>query len=197
VSRYYTPLGRSIQRSYSNGSKTYYENAARRYYGRDSVLADTSKLTNGKKFKTKNGKIVLEGGGIAPDYFIAGDPARLGNTTAKLFSRGLLNTYGYKFAIDHADLLKQFKTPAEFSRSFSISDSSWKYFIGKAQRDTIDLINISAAEKNFLVKTFKLSVARQLWRHEGYFNVFNKEDPMVTKAIDLLSGKKQSTGLIR
>lgn len=190
VSRYYTPLGRSIQRSYREGSKTYYENAARRYHSRDSFLHDSVPLKKGKTFKTKNGKTVLEGGGIRPDYFIAGDTARLGNTTAKLFSRGLLNTYGYKFAVDHSELLKQYKTPAEFSKSFSISDSSWKYFTLKAQKDTIDLAGITPAERNFLMKTFKLSVARQLWRHEGYFNVFNKEDPIVIKAIEILSDKK-------
>ncbi len=190
VSRYYTPLGRSIQRSYSEGSKSYFENAARRYYGRDSILADTVPVKNGKTFKTKNGKTVLEGGGIKPDYFIAGDTARLGNTTARLFSRGLLNTYGYKFAVDNAEQLKQYKTPAEFSSSFSISENDWRYFTAKAQQDTIDLLTIAPAEKTFLLKTFKLAVARQLWRHEGYFNVFNKEDPMVIKAVDILSGKK-------
>ena len=190
VSRYYTPLGRSIQRSYSGGSKTYYENAARRYYSRDSILRDSTVLKGKKIFTTKNGKTVMEGGGISPDYFIAGDTARLGNTTAKLFSRGLLNTYGYRFAMDNAGVLQQYKTPSEFSKSFNISDSSWKYFKARAQKDTINLDSITIGEKSFLMKTFKLSVARQLWKHEGYFNVFNKEDPIVIKAVDILSGKK-------
>ena len=190
VSRYYTPLGRSIQRSYSEGNKTYYENAAKRYYARDSIVPDSINLKNGKSFVTKKGKTVLEGGGINPDYFIAGDTAKMGMSTAKLFSRGLLNTYGYRFAVDNADLLKQYKTPGEFSKSFTISDSSWKYFETRALQDTIDLRNITNGEKLFLLKTFKLSVARQLWRHEGYFNVFNKEDPMVIKAVEVLTSKK-------
>ncbi|MEO6583568.1 MAG: S41 family peptidase, partial [Ferruginibacter sp.] len=120
VSRYYTPLGRSIQRSYSNGSKAYYDPATRLHYIYDSVTT-----INGKKYKTKKGKVVFGGGGITPDYLIKGDTGRLQTVSAKIFSKGFFNNVTYQYVVQHADTLKRYDNPETFASTFKITPEAW------------------------------------------------------------------------
>jgi carboxyl-terminal processing protease len=62
IARYYTPVGRSIQRSYQNGYAAYYEN-----------LVDSNDTAKGKEFRSANGKKLYDGGGIYPDVLIKQD----------------------------------------------------------------------------------------------------------------------------
>lgn len=70
VSRYYTPTGRSIQRSYSNGHEDYYQDFMQRYYNGELNSVDSIKVADSLKFVTPKGKIVYGGGGIIPDVFV-------------------------------------------------------------------------------------------------------------------------------
>jgi carboxyl-terminal processing protease len=56
VARYYTPLGRSIQKSYSEGTQAYYDELIKRFHDGEVLFADSIKHTNCKAYKTKNGK---------------------------------------------------------------------------------------------------------------------------------------------
>ncbi len=185
ISRYYTPLGRSIQRSYTGGNKSYYQSAAKRYAANDSLLADSLKPL-GKRVATRNGKILFSGGGITPDYFISHDTSRFSSTTASIISKGLVNRFGYKYFVDHRDQLQKFSSPAEFARNFIVDEQAWNYFVKLVMQDSIVIPTITVAEKYFLTKNLKLAIARQIWRDEGYFIVFNKEDQAVMKALELL-----------
>jgi carboxyl-terminal processing protease len=51
VARYYTPKGRSIQRSYQNGKEKYLEEIADRYENGEVNHLDTAKVVNGKFIK--------------------------------------------------------------------------------------------------------------------------------------------------
>ena len=187
VSRYYTPLGRSIQRSYESGSKAYYEEAARRFSVSDSTVIDSIMTPRGKVFKTRNGKTVYEGGGITPDVYITADTARFGKITAGIYARGLVNDFGYKYVTSHSDQLKKYTSPAGFATEFTIDQEGWDYFTAMAAKDSLDIKGLNVEEKRFMMKALKLAIARQLWRHEGYFVTFNKEDEGVLKAIEILS----------
>ena len=46
VSRYYTPTGRSIQRSYENGTKDYYQQFYKRYENGELRSADSIKVAD-------------------------------------------------------------------------------------------------------------------------------------------------------
>jgi carboxyl-terminal processing protease len=187
IARYFTPLGRSIQRSYTNGEKAYYEEINNRFhdgevYSADSVKHDTSKL-----YKTRNGKKVYGGGGISPDYFIAIDTAFYSTALSKIFMKGIIGDYAYKYFLKKQEELNAFKTPADFVRNFSFTDDNWKDFTNLAAKDTINLINFSPKEKDYLVTRIKSSIARQKWRNEGFYEMLNTQDDAVKKALELLS----------
>lgn len=70
VSRYYTPTGRSIQKTYKNGTKDYYKKFTDRYHNGELVSVDSIKVADSLRFTTPNGKVVYGGGGIIPDVFV-------------------------------------------------------------------------------------------------------------------------------
>lgn len=186
VARYFTPLGRSIQRPYGNGGRAYYEEINKRYsnggmYNADSLKNDTSKV-----YTTKAGKKIYGKGGITPDYFVAADTATIGKTTAKLYSKGLLNDFGYQYYLQNPGIRSKYKTAPDFAKSFKFLDADWQYFQQEASKDSISLNNIAIKEKAFIVQTLTASIARQLFRIEGYYEVRNKDDETLMKALKVL-----------
>ncbi|MEO6538510.1 MAG: S41 family peptidase [Ferruginibacter sp.] len=184
IARYYTPVGRSIQRSYANGGKAYYDEFYNRITEGELTSADSIKNDTSRIFKTQKGKKIFGGGGLTPDYFIAADTSRMSLTIAKIYSKGILNDFGYRYMLLYPASV--YKKPEEFINSFAISDDNWKLFVSLAAKDSISLDQISEKEIMFLRNALKLSVARQLFRSEGYFEAINAEDKAVKKAVELL-----------
>ncbi|MEO7444216.1 MAG: S41 family peptidase, partial [Ferruginibacter sp.] len=159
VARYYTPLGRSIQRSYAHGGTAYYDEIYARFDPgfQDSLVADSS-----KKFKTRGGKVLYGGGGIYPDVYISRDTARLSNTLSKLYGTGVLSDYGYRYIILHEDMVNKYKTPRSFVNAYTITDENWKLLQHLAAEDSVDISGISAKDKDYLKQVLKSSIARQV-----------------------------------
>ena len=71
IARYYTPLGRSIQRSYEKGKKVYMDEMWERFNSGEMLSADSLKKHNGGKRFTTSCKDTLFGGdGITPNIFV-------------------------------------------------------------------------------------------------------------------------------
>ncbi len=76
VARYYTPSGRSIQRTYDDKAN-YYSDYEERYYSGEFFSEDSIAKGNSEIYKTmKFGRPVFGGGGITPDIFIPIDSSR-------------------------------------------------------------------------------------------------------------------------
>lgn len=189
IARYYTPVGRSIQRSYSNGSKAYYNEISQRFTDTSLYTTDPVKNDSNKIYKNSSGKNLFGGGGISPDHFVGGDTGTISIRTAGIYSRGLLNDHAYRYYLLNQPLLQSYKNPADFASSFQVSDDNWKLFETMSLADSIDLGNLTEKEKAYLYKTIKSAIARQLWRNDGYFRVVNSEDKYVNKALEILNKK--------
>jgi carboxyl-terminal processing protease len=187
IARYYTPVGRSIQRPYTNGGKAYYEEINNRFKDGEMQTADSVKNDKSKMYKTKGGKTVYGGGGITPDYFVALDTAGYGLNTARLYAKGVVSTFAYKYYLQNAAQLKTYKTPYEFIKNFLFTDDNWKQFVNTAAKDSINLNSIAAKEKTDLMYRIRSSIARQIWRSEGMVEVLNTNDETVKKALEVLS----------
>lgn len=186
IARYYTPVGRCIQRPYSNGEKAYYDELMNRNHEVVNGHEDSVKNNSGKVFTTRGGKKVYEKGGIAPDYYIAPDTMGFDNNTIALYNKNLFGRFAYNFYLQNQALLKSFKTPADFVNTFNLSDENWKQFIETAAKDTINISQISVAQRSILLNQVKSSIARLLWRTEGYFEVMNTNDEMIKKSMEIL-----------
>jgi len=187
VARYFTPLGRSIQRSYANGGRAYYEEISDRFEADGEYWhSGANKQDTGKKFKTLSGKILFGGGGISPDVFIQGDTSKLGDFTTRVFMNGIVNYFGYRYLLKNPGLAKEFSDPEKFAKSYELGAEGWSFFESLASKDSIMPSEMKASEKSYLNESLKRSIARQLWRNEGFYRMLNENDPTVRKAMTLL-----------
>ena len=186
VARYYTPIGRSIQRSYKNGEKAYYDEVSNRFKDGETQFADSVKNDTSKVFKTKNGKKVYASGGITPDYFVSLDTSGFTKNTALIYNKGTINNFTYQYYLQNKTQLLTYKNSKEFSTNFLFSDANWKKFIAFAAKDSVNLNSTTIKEKNNLSNVLKAILARQLWRNDGYFEVMNLSDLEVKKALEVL-----------
>ncbi|MGE5107309.1 MAG: S41 family peptidase, partial [Sphingobacteriales bacterium] len=101
IARYYTPIGRNIQKPYNKGIKTYSEEVYNRYHNGELIAADSNKISNGKSYKTKGGRIVYGGGGIMPDMFVSYDTANLSKVVLSLYDKRTLYGFIYRYFVQN------------------------------------------------------------------------------------------------
>jgi len=182
VARYYTPMGRCIQRSYANGGKAYYQEIEERYLNGNDSIQHVETTNKNKIFTTPKGKKLYDGGGIAPDIFQAQDTAALSKTVLLLFSKGLANHYALNYSNRLKSIIKQYNSPAAFAEKFIFSENDWNDFSNFSKKDSVDITAINSSDKNYIIQFLKSSIARFIWNKEGYYEAVNVEDEMIKKA---------------
>jgi carboxyl-terminal processing protease len=106
-----------------------------------------------------------------------------------LYNNSTFGRFAYDFYLKNQALLKTFKNPGDFIKGFSLNDENWKQFAETAAKDSIIINLVSANEKANLLTQIKSSIARQVWRSEGYFEVMNTNDEMIKKAMEIMQSK--------
>lgn len=185
VARYYTPLGRNIQKSYSKGYDQYEEEVTGRFHNGEVVKADTSKNT-GKAYKTKKGKIVYGGGGITPDVFVPFDTTSMSKILLQLFTKGTLNNFIYAYYISHKSQLATYKDAVQLGSGFTAGSNEWDELKQFAAKDSINLSRISDKDRLYIQNRIPSMLARQIWRYEGYYKVANRKDEFIQKALEVM-----------
>ena len=188
VARYYTPLGRSIQKSYKDGVDAYNMDIMNRFHEGEMSFADSIKHTNEKVYKTKSGKLVYGGGGITPDIFVAFDTVSFDKRLAKIYLNGTLSNFVYLNYLDNEKEFNSFKTPKEFEEKYKVDSITLNNFKNYAAKDSVNLDVENLKEKTELAKQIKTLTARQIWRTEGLYEVSNPEDAAVQKALEVING---------
>ncbi|WP_276502031.1 S41 family peptidase [Terrimonas pollutisoli] len=186
VARYYTPLGRSIQRPYDKGKKVYMDEIWERYSNGASLYADSNKVNNGKEYKTAAGRVVYGGGGIMPDIFVPIDTATYPRSINKLFVNGSFNSFVYTYYLQHKKQIDQYSSPTDYIKKFNQLEDMWKQFVAYAKKDSANLEDVTAKQKETLQKRLEAYLARFRWRNSGYFQVLNSEDTVFAKAFELV-----------
>ncbi|HEV8079129.1 MAG TPA: S41 family peptidase [Chitinophagaceae bacterium] len=186
VARYYTPLGRSIQKSYSSGTKVYNEDMINRMHDGELLYFDSIKHTNGKAYKTKTGKIVYSGGGITPDIFVAVDTSGLNAETRKIYTKGTINKFVYRNYLANKNKFTAYTSAIQFQKSYSVDEAAWTSFKVFAAKDSINTDKLGSKERAAISKQIKILTARQVWGNQGLYEVSNAEDAMVKKALEAL-----------
>lgn len=187
VARYYTPLGRSIQRPYEKGRKIYMDELWERYSNGELLSADSNKISNGRKYETHSGRIVYGGGGIMPDMFVPLDTSSYQRNVNKLLVEGGFNSFVYNYYLDHKTQIDKFVTVEDYTRNFNNGEEMWNQLVLSAAKDSIDIKNVTGKEKEALKQRLKALLARYKWRNAGLYQVLNAEDAMVQKALEVFS----------
>jgi carboxyl-terminal processing protease len=186
IARYYTPLGRSIQKPYNKGRAAYNEEVIDRFHNGEMIHGDTSSTHAGPVYRTPGGRQVYGGGGITPDVFVALDTAQISRNVTTLYISGTLNNFVYEYYIHHNAELKLFPSPAAFFAGFKNDYDVWNGLVSYAKGDSISLENVPATDREQVTLRVKALLARLIWRTPGYFYVMNQTDPVLKKAMELL-----------
>lgn len=184
VARYYTPLGRNIQKSYANGYDKYEDEVLDRFHNGEVIKGDTTKQS-GKQYKTPKGHIVYGGGGITPDIYIPFDTASMGKEATKLYLKGILSNFVYTWYMQNKQQFSAYKKSADLF-AYKAGDAEWAALKTFAIKDSVDLSKAGEKDKVKILERIPALVARQMWRYEGYYQVANQTDEFVQKALEVL-----------
>lgn len=185
IARYFTPLGRNIQKAYDKGKTKYEEELVSRWHNGELVKADTVKPA-GKSYTTPGGRIVYGGGGITPDFFVAYDTSKLDTALTAMYYKNTMNSFVYRLYLQNNKKFNTYKTPQDLYNQFNPGENEWQQLVNFAAKDSIQLAGANARDKALLLKTIQLMMARQIWRTQGYYEVQNKTDKTIAKALEVL-----------
>lgn len=188
VSRYYTPTGRSIQRSYSHGNNDYYDEYLERIKRGELLDEDKIEVADSLKFTTPKGKIVYGGGGIIPDVFVPLDMSMENETLHFLVNRGLVSFYVFE-ELEKDRGLYQYYTRKDFIDTFVVSAdlvTGFKEFINRRLETKITFVAYYDEIKQYI----KASLAEQLFGEGAYQEVLNKSDIMIEE-VERLSSESE------
>lgn len=187
TSRYYTPSGRSIQRSYKNGNDEYYKDFYKRADNGELINEDSVPVADSLKFFTKNGKVVYGGGGIYPDIFVPDSILYddLSDNVRMLLIHDFINDFSFRYVDDNRKKLEK-QGLQSFIAEFKIDDKILNALIDEAIKEKILLkkFNLSLEDSSFIKKRLKLAIANKNWSSEGFYHQKNKTDKEVLKALE-------------
>ena len=185
ISRYYTPSGRSIQKPYVKGDEDYNMDIVNRYKHGEFFSADSIKFDEKMKFKTTKGRTVYGGGGIMPDIFIPRDTSMFTGYLNQLFNSGIIREYTLEYGFNKKKDLEKMSFE-QFKKSFEVSDAMLADINKQAQKADIKFNEKDFnRSKEFIKNQVKALIARSVWKNEGFYPVFNEQDEMFNKALNL------------
>lgn len=181
VSRYYTPTGRSIQKSYQKGNKDYYKKFVERYRNGELASVDSIKVADSLKFTTPKGKIVYGGGGIIPDEFVP-----IGSNEEEfidaLDSRGVISYFIFGHLDDDRERYAEYSR-AEFLNDFTVDDILFEQFAAYCvqQNYSLDYYEYEDRIKLYL----KATLAEQLFDTNAYAKIKSDGDNILQRVKEL------------
>ncbi|MDL2222539.1 S41 family peptidase [Bacteroidales bacterium OttesenSCG-928-M11] len=209
VSRYYTPSGRSIQKPYEKGdADSYNKEVMLRYNHGELMNADSIHFPDSLKYNTLlNQRTVYGGGGIMPDYFIPLDTTRFGEYHRVLAATGTINKYILELLdANRTTYLSRYKNVKTFDVQFMVTNAMLRDLFKLYEKERLsdealpeygDEAKAPLLEENSLVKTqIKALVARDLWDTTDYYQIMNKENESVIRALEIIRNPEEYNKLL-
>ncbi|TKC13163.1 S41 family peptidase [Pedobacter polaris] len=183
IARYYTPLGRSIQKSYKRGYAAYHHEIEDRLAEGELTAGNVKTKDSLQKtvaYVTESGKRVYAGGGIQPDVYV-----KLDTTGYNKFYITLANK---KVLVDFVfDVLSERYTPSYLAQNlsgFTINDADYKDLLKYIQSKNIviDYKQLIAA-RPIIYNDLKVMLCKYHLGDTGYYKAHNLTDNVVKQAM--------------
>ena len=196
IARYYTPSGRSIQRSYENGKDSYYSDFQNRFTSGELLTKDSIHVDSSMIYETLlNKRKVFGGGGIVPDVFVAVDTTGYSDFTTAVFSKRLPSEFVYNYYEKNQSAFESYESASSFENKYFIPNSVYNEFVKFAQKQITDSTFSTEAiqkAKPDLTNYMKALIGRELFNEEGYYVVSNDADETILKALKVLNSSTYS-----
>ncbi len=181
VARYYTPSGRSIQKPYNHGADDYFSDFEKRFISGELFAADSIKVADSLKFKTKKGRIVYGGGGIIPDIFVPLEGSHGDEALSMLMQSGIASY----FVFEQLDKERQLFASLSFAQVMDKLNKTDVYFNNfRSYIATSGLMLNLEGSKERVKRYLAAEFARQLFDDNKYYQLVLKEDPMVKRVLN-------------
>ncbi len=179
VARYFTPLGRLIQRPYTEDLRAYV------HEGIDDVDPNAvDSLRAAKKvFYTALGRKVYGGGGITPDSTL--EVEEISDFMRQVFSSGALLDFSGRWVGSQSDWPGEF---AEFLDHYQVTDDALEGLRGLLVEKAVEVEEeVYTAHRETLERELKAAFARVLWGEERRYRIHLEGDHQVLRALELFA----------
>jgi carboxyl-terminal processing protease len=185
IARYYTPSGRCIQKPYEDGVKQYNEEYYHRYQNGEMLSKDSIEIVDSVYFTTDNGRKVYGSGGIIPDIFVPIDTTQGSGYLNELVYTGIIYDFAFDYADNHRTELLMFGSPEKYISDFNVSKNIVNGMIGYASKEGVEFDSDDFKRSEKLIrKRLKAYIARNIWNDEGFYPIWNSDDPTIKMALD-------------
>ncbi len=183
IARYYTPLGRSIQKSYKKGYAAYQHELEDRFNDGELTAKNAKAKDSLQKtaaFITQGGKRVYGGGGIQPDIYVKLDTTGYNKFYANLLNKKVMIDFVFDVLGDryNANYLSQNLA------TFSINETDFKDLIKYIQAKRILIDNKQLlASKTLIYNNLKIMLCKYHLGDVGFYKAHNLTDNMIKQAL--------------
>ena len=198
TSKYYTPSGRCIQKSYSDGSMAYRKEKYSRYKSGESFNKDSIKNNENEVYSTllKNRK-VYGGGGVVPDIFVPLDTNGTSAYFSKLIRKGVFNQFSLYYVNKNRDNLeKKYLNFKKYKTSFN-TKNALQELIEFAKDEGI---NFNEKQYNESKKTIevrlKANIAQDLYDYKKFYEIINELNINLKKSLEIINNDKAFSNLV-
>lgn len=188
VAKYYTPVGRCIQKPYGK-DVDYGDDILERLHHGELTNRDSIHFPDSLKYSTKiEHRTVYGGGGIMPDIFVPLDTTRTNqyyrNVTAK---NVVLNTSMQYTERNRRMLERRYKTFLDFNTGFEVGNDVMKIFLDKAKDANVEYDEAQYQDCLTIFKTqLKATIARLIWGMDAYYQVIQELDETIQRAVKFM-----------
>lgn len=182
IARYYTPTGRSIQRSYGKGIEAYYDDYENRFSNGELETLDSIHVKDSLRFVTPKGKVVYGGGGIIPDVFVPKDTS-LENATLQYVARGgSMSYFIFEFLEKNRGHFKGMDFQA-FLNNYEVSDKLLNGYLKDLDQLSNGQLDLSEYAEEVRI-ALKANIAQQIYGPNEYELILNEGDQMIQKILE-------------
>ncbi len=180
TAKYYTPLGRNIQRSYEKGKLAYEHEFLNRV--QDDANGKLDSAVKGKAYKTPKGKVVYGGGGIYPDQLVASQGITYDSTHSVIWDQNLLNDFVLHWYIKEQGNFNAYKNTNDYLLAYKNIDL-WTALNAYANPTQKIALNSLDKYKLYIQNQLLAQIARMHWYKQGYYEVQNALNPKLEELL--------------
>ncbi len=183
TARYYTPVGRCIQKPYNDGKEEYLTDIYRRLENGELTEKLKSDFPDSLKYITEGGKTVYGGGGITPDIFVKIDTTFYSDYYNQLTNRNLIYSFALKYADQNRILLSKFKTVDEILRHLKTQNVMSKFFAyAKNKGVKYDRAGFEKSQKTITTSLY-FYIARNITNDDYVYRIRLEDDDELQVAL--------------
>lgn len=189
TSRYHTPSGRCIQRSYGDGITRYYGDYIDQIL--NEALSDSAMIhiTDSTPYYTTSGRIVYGGGGIYPDTPLPYITDSLLIYINRLSNNNIIDNYAFEYITQYGTQLKKdYPTADDFVDKFIITNKMTEEIYQEGEKKNIQRNKASIQKYEQHIKNImKSRMADALYGNSTFYRIYIQNDNDLKRTLEIIN----------